>query len=50
MDANGNQNKPLSDYQIKLSELRKEIERGLNSGDSNRSVRDIIASSQGLNR
>ncbi len=31
-------------YEEKLQRLREEIEKGLNSGESNRTVQDIIAS------
>lgn len=37
-------NKDAESYEEKLQKLRKEIEKGWNSGESDRTVQDIIAS------
>lgn len=36
--------KDAESYEKKLQKLREEIEKGWNSGESNRTVQDIIAS------
>ncbi|MFS4448705.1 ribbon-helix-helix domain-containing protein [Maribacter sp. 2307UL18-2] len=36
--------KDIESYEEKLQKLREEIEKGWNSGESNRTVQDIIAS------